>query len=257
MNPEDNKASDTQQPAGRSPGDGRFVATSWTAVVAAGQGDAPESQRALAQLCQDYWRPIYAYVRRVGHGEDEAKDLTQEFFLELVSKRFIAAADRTKGRFRTFLLTSLNFFLSTERKRAGALKRGGGRIILSIDEEHDDGGNVEPATDLTPDRIYEQRWAASVLQLARERLHEEYTAAGKEKLHEHLKDFLEGTPEARGYQGVAQKLQMTPNAVGVAVHRMRQRCGELLRAEVTRTLVNPSAADTDAEMRFLLEALGR
>ena len=236
---------------------GNFVPTSWTAVVAASRDESPGSEQALAQLCQDYWRPIHAYIRRLGHDEDEAKDLTQEFFLQLVGKRFIAAADRTKGKFRTFLLTSLNFFLSTERKRANAQKRGGGKIILSIDEEREGEASVEPASDLTPDKVYEQRWARSVMQLACERLREEYVAAGKTKLHEELKEFLESTPDARGYHPIAQRLQMTPNAVGVAVHRMRQRCGELLRAEVTRTLVNPSPAETDAEMRFLQETLSR
>ena len=247
----------TRQATERTAHAGNFVATSWTAVVAASRTEGTASELALAQLCQDYWRPIHAYIRRLGHDEDDANDLTQEFFLQLVSKRFISAADRTKGRFRTFLLTSLNFFLSTERKRAGALTRGGGKAIVSLDEERENEPRFEPASDLSPDKVYEQRWAASVLRLARERLREEYVAAGKEKLHEQVKEFLESTPEARGYHAVAQRLRMTPNAVGVAVHRLRQRFGELLRVEVARTLVEPTAAETNSEMRFLMETLGR
>src|SRR5262245_62301328 len=161
----------------------RFAQTSWTAVVAAGNPDAPEARGALSQLCQDYWEPLHAYIRRSGYSEEEAKDLTQEFFLRLLSRNTLAAADRAKGKFRTFLLTALNFFLVNEYRRASADKRGGGHKPVSIHEETEDHEpRYEPASELAPDVIYQQTWAKTVFRQAQDRLGEEYVAAGKTKL---------------------------------------------------------------------------
>ncbi|MBC8096444.1 MAG: sigma-70 family RNA polymerase sigma factor [Akkermansiaceae bacterium] len=258
MNPETPDIGGSPDETGIRSQDGRFIATSWTAVMAAGQPEAPQAQEALARLCEAYWQPLHDYVRRLGHSETDAKDLTQEFFLRVLSKNILAAADRDKGRFRTFLLTALNHFLANEWHRANAVKRGGGKVTVSIDEEtEDEQPRHEPATELSPETIYQRSWAASVFRQAHERLGEEYESAGKTRLFEQLKAFLEGSPDPRGYHAVAAALSMTPNAVGVAVHRMRQRLGQLIRAEVERTLVNPTATDIDGEMRFLLETLGR
>jgi len=227
-------------------------------VSCAARPDAPETRNALGKLCESYWSPIHAYVRRLGYTEEDAKDLTQEFFLRLISKNVFAAADKSKGRFRTFLLTALNFFLANEYQRGHAAKRGGGRIIVSLDEENEDEEPKHQAvSELTPAAIYERTWAQTVFRQARERLGEEYTAAGKESVFEHLKAFLDGTPDPRGYHPVAAQLGITPNAVGVAVHRMRQRLGELVRAEIARTLASPTTEQIEDEVRYLIEQLGK
>lgn len=237
---------------------GRFVATSWTAIAAVRCPDEPEAKAALAKLCEAYWQPLHDYVRRLGHSEDEAKDLTQEFFLRAIGRNLMAAADRDKGRFRTFLLSSLNHFLKNEWHRANAAKRGGGHRLVSLDVESDDEQPLhEPANPLSPQALYDKSWAASVLRRANERLGEEYAAAGKPVLFEQLKAFLESSPDPRGYHAVAPQVGMTPNAIGVAVHRMRQRLRELIRTEVEHTLVKPTEGEIDAEMRFLLESLSR
>lgn len=258
MNPRASQTTSKRSETASAVHSGKFAATSWTAVLAAGRPDAPEARQALSRLCESYWQPIHDYVRRLGYGEEDAKDMTQEFFLRLLSKNTVAAADRERGKFRTFLLTALNHFLTNEWRRGRVAKRGGGKAIVSLDEQTDDEQpRHEPATKTSPETLYEQNWAASVFRQAHERLGEEYAAAGKTKLFERLKPFLEGSPDPRGYHSVAPQLQITPNAVGVAVHRMRQRLGELVRAEVARTLVKPTQADIDGEMRFLLETLGR
>jgi len=227
-------------------------------VAAAGQPETPQAREALTRLCEAYWQPLYDYVRRLGYSEADAQDLTQDFFLRLVSKNVVAAADRERGRFRTFLLTSLKHFVANEWHRAHAAKRGGGLAMVSLDQEtEDDQPKPEPATQTSPESIYEQSWAASLFRQARERLAEEYAAAGKTKLFDHLKAFLETSPDPREYQTVAAQVALTANAVGVTVHRMRQRLGELVRAEIARTLVDPTTAEVEAEMRFLLSALGR
>jgi len=237
---------------------GKFAVTSWTEVVAAGERESPEAHHALENLCHSYWRPLHDYVRRLGYSEEDTEDLTQEFFLRLVSKNMLAAADRRKGKFRTFLLTSLKNFLTNEWHRARAAKRGGGQVMVSLDEEVD-GEKVHqgPVNELSPEDLYEKSWAQRVVQQARDRLGDEYDSAGKLELFSHLKAFLEGAPAPRAYQAVAPKLKMTANAVGVVVHRMRQRLGELIRSEIQRTLVDPTAKEVDGEMRFLLETLGR
>ena len=236
----------------------QFSPTSWTAVVAAGRPDTSQARDAVAKLCESYWRPLHAYIRRLGYSEDDAQDLTQEFLLRLMTKNVFASADRNKGRFRTFLLTALKFFLTNEYHRTTAAKRGGGKIVVSLDEQSEDSEpRYQPVSTLSPAAIYDQTWAKTVFGQAEARLGEEYAAVGKTDLFEHLKPFLEGVPGARGYHAVAGKLQMTPNAVGVAVYRMRQRLGQLIRTEIANTLANPAPTEVEDEMRFLIETLGR
>lgn len=239
-------------------GGGRFIATSWTAVAAASRPGSVEAQEALSRLCELYWPPVFAYLRRTGVPEEEAKDLTQEFFLRMMSRNAFAAADRTKGKFRTFLLTALKFFLANERDRARAAKRGGGRETLSLDREPAEGeASIEPATLDSPAMAYEESWARTVFTRAEQLVGDEYQSVGKAGLFAGLKEFLERGPESGGYQSVAARLGMTPNAVGVAVHRMRHRFGELIRAEVARTLCDPTAEEVQGEIRYLMELLAR
>lgn len=232
-----------------------FDATSWTAVMAAGGGETPEAQTALTQLCRDYWPPLYAYVRRLGKSREEALDLTQQFFYVLLSKNYLGAADRRKGKFRTFLLTALNRFLNNDWQRSQALKRGGGILSISIDDDQDgEEAAVEPAIEITPLKLFEQRWASTILKAAIGRLQAEQAAAGKDKTFNILRPFLDDKYAYGGYNEVADKLDMTPNAIRVTVHRLRARLAELVRAEVARTMANPSPEEVEEEVQHLFDA---
>jgi RNA polymerase sigma-70 factor (ECF subfamily) len=236
---------------------GRFAPTSWTAILHASRGDPEKARQALAQLCETYWAPLHAYVRGVGCPEQDAKDLTQEFFRELLEKNLFGAADRTKGRFRNFLLTALKHFLADERRKTGAAKRGGGQAPLSLDETDDDGRPLhEPASGLSPSQAYERRWALTVFQQAFARLRQEHQSARKGALFARLQEFLEGTGQG-DYGPAAAELKMTPNAVGVAVHRMRHRFAELVREEIARTLANPDEDEIEIERRHLFDVLSQ
>jgi RNA polymerase sigma factor (sigma-70 family) len=237
-----------------SPHPGRFATTRWTLVVAAGAQTRPESRAALAQLCETYWYPVYAYVRRRGHSADDAADLTQAFFAELLEKQSLAAADRDRGRFRAFLLTVLKRFLGHERDRARAQKRGGGRRVVSLDISAAEGRyQLEPAHDATPDRLFERRWALTLLEQVLARLADDYAARGKSDLFEHLKVFLTGSSGAPPYAEVAAGLGMTESAVKVAVHRLRQRYRDLLHEEIAATIAGPE--DVGDELSRLMAAL--
>ena len=181
-----------------------FASTRWSLVLAAGRGDAPEADAALASLCQIYWYPLYAYVRRSGHPADEARDLTQEFFARLLEKHYLRAADSERGRFRSFLLTALKRFLSREWHRARSLKRGGGRRILSLDfEQGESRFRLEPATDVTAEAVYERRWALAMLDQVMARLRDDFERAGKRDDFDRLKVFLTGEAAAPSYRDVA------------------------------------------------------
>jgi RNA polymerase sigma-70 factor (ECF subfamily) len=235
----------------------QFASTSWTAILHAGRGDSERARQALAQLCETYWAPLHAYVRGVGCPEQDAKDLTQEFFCELLEKNLFGAADRTKGKFRNFLLTALKHFLADEKRKTRAAKRGGGQAPLSLDETDEDGCPLhEPASGPSPSQAYERRWALTVFQQAFASLRQEHQAAGKGAQFERLKDFLEGTGQGN-YGPMAAELKMTPNAVGVAVHRLRHRFAALVRDEIARTLANPEEAEIELERRHLFEVLSQ
>ena len=207
----------------------------------------------MEELCLAYWYPLYAYVRRRGHSTEEAQDLTQEFFARLIEKHWLAEADSRKGRFRTFLLTALNHFLAKEWRRSHAARRGGGQVLISLDDTAEARYAQEPASEVTPEKIYERRWALSLFDRALSRLREQYAAAGKTALYDHLKGCLSGEPAEGEYARLGGELEMSPGAVAAAVHRLRQHYRQVVREEVVHTVENP--ADVDDEIRSLLAAL--
>src|SRR5580704_3301573 len=244
---------ETQEPAFSA--QRQFATTRWSLVLAAGRRSSPQSSAALATLCENYWYPLYAYVRRRGHGADEAQDFTQAFFARLLEKNDLAAADPGRGRFRSFLLTSLKHFLANEWDRNRAQKRGGGRAVLSIDfGAAEERYRAEPAHDLTPEKIFARRWALVLLENVLARLHDESAQAGKTDSFDRLKCFLTGEQPAVTYGQLAAELNTSEGALKVAVHRLRGRYRELLRAEIEETLADPK--EIDQEIRDLFSALG-
>jgi RNA polymerase sigma-70 factor (ECF subfamily) len=225
-------------------------------VVRAGQGQAPEARRALAALCENYWYPLYAFVRRAGHSAEDAQDLTQEFFAALLAHNGLAVVDPQRGRFRSFLLGAIKHFLSKAQRRRRARKRGGHLSLVSLN--FDSGENryrrLEPADGLTPERLYEKRWALALLDLVLSRLRAEFRAAGKLPLFDRLKPLLAGRRTDMPYQKVAEELAMSEGALKVAVHRMRRRYRRLLEEEIAQTVAGPEAIED--ELRELLAALG-
>ena len=234
----------------------RFRTTQWSIVLAAGRRSSPESQDALATLCQLYWYPLYAYVRRKGHSPDDAQDLTQEFFARLLEKNIAGKADRAKGKFRSFLLASLNHFLANEWRDASARKRGGDRVALSLDLAAGESRySLEPAHELSAEKIYERRWALTLIEEALAKLRDELDAGGKLAMFEHLKPYLGGDDTNVPYRQIAADLGKSEGAVKVAVHRLRRRCRELLLAEIAQTVNGPE--DVDDELRDLFAAVAR
>jgi len=211
-------------------------------------------QSALETLCQAYWYPIYVYVRRKGYGPDDAQDLTQEFFAQLISKHHLRLADRTKGRFRTFLLTTLDYFLAREWSRAHRQKRGGEFIFISLDEQRpEERYRLEPADNDTPEKKFLRQWALAILKQTMDALERECGANSTGALFQEAKSLLSGERESGAYAGISQRLAMSEGAVRVAVHRLRQRYGELLRKEIAQTVDKPE--EVDEEMRYLLTVL--
>jgi RNA polymerase sigma-70 factor (ECF subfamily) len=234
-------------------GGAQFTPTHWSVVLAAaGQADTAHARDALEKLCRNYWLPIYVFVRRQGHNAHDAQDLTQEFFARVLEKNFLAGAQREKGRFRSFLLASVKHFLANEWDKSQAQKRGGGQLPISIDAELAE-NSFEPADTLTADRIFERRWALALLELVLRRLREEYTRDGKEKQFNEMKSTLTEGSRTVSYAEIATRLGTSEGAVKVAVHRLRQRYRELLRAEIADTIANP--AEIDDEIRNLFAAL--
>ena len=236
-------------------GPAAFVTTHWSMVLAAGHADTPGAQDALARLCQTYWHPLYAYVRRLGYSPHDAQDLTQEFFARLLAKNTLAGADASRGRFRSFLLASLKHFLANEWDKARAQKRGGGQIPIPIDPAvaETSCAGFEPADPATAEKLYERRWALTLLDRVLRRLREEYAASGREKLFEQLKPTLTEASRSVRYAEMATRLGTTEGAVKVAVHRLRQQYRELLRAEIAATVGTPD--EVEDELRNLFAAL--
>ncbi len=229
----------------------QFATTQWNVVLAARDGSESQARLALGSLCEAYWFPLYAYVRHRGHAADEARDLTQAFFADLLSRDFLSAIDRSKGRFRSFLLASLEHFLSHERDKARALKKGAGVRTLSLDADlAETRYRHEPADHLTPELVFERRWGLTVMERAMERLRAE--TRDQSERFEQLKACLTGDNPER-YREIALTLGMTENAVKTAVHRLRERYGRLLREEVAETVA--SAAEVDEEVRHLLSVI--
>jgi RNA polymerase sigma factor (sigma-70 family) len=232
-----------------------FDTTQWSVVVAAGQPQHIDRQQALAMLCERYWHPLYAYLRRQGHPADRAQDLTQEFFCRLLEKNWIQDAQRERGRFRGFLLAALKHFLANEWDRAHAQKRGGHAVMLSLDfSQAENGPGFEPSHDMTPERAFERSWALAVLEHTLVRLRGEYAAAGKDALFEALKPALTAEQPMIPLKELGERLGMSEGAVKVAVHRLRQRYRAALRQEIAQTVAEPT--DIDAEIRDLFAALG-
>jgi RNA polymerase sigma factor (sigma-70 family) len=223
-------------------------------VVAAGDPAAPDAREALATLCNAYWYPIYAYIRRQGHTPEQAQDLTQEFFAYLLERDLIAKADPERGRFRAFLRGVCANHLANQNDRAHARKRGGGRHVLSIDaSDAEDRYAREPAHELTPERIFDRTWALTLLGLVVDKLRREYDDAGGSATFEALRGVLTGGRESDTYATIAARLGTSEGAVRVAVHRLRRRYGVLLRREIAATLNDP--AEVDDEIRSLFAAL--
>lgn len=244
------------EPGGTGPGTRQpFAATHWSLVLAAGRDSTPAARAALEKLCRTYWPPLYSFVRRSGHAPADAQDLTQGFFLQLLQRDFLDGVDPRKGKFRSFLLASLRHYLSNERDRDRAQKRGGGLAPVSIDAQDAEGRYLhEPADPLTPEKLYERRWALTVLDQALARLQNEYAASGRGAIFEKLKGELTNTAERPPHAEIGRDLGLTPGAVKVAAHRLRQRFGEMLRAEIAETVARPE--DIEEEIQHLFQALG-
>ncbi|HEY3860677.1 MAG TPA: ECF-type sigma factor [Verrucomicrobiae bacterium] len=231
-----------------------FKTTHWSVVALAGRAQSPESAVALEKLCRTYWPPLYAFIRGKGYHEEDAQDLTQEFFARLLERNEFQVVDSNKGKFRTFLLAALAHFLSNQRDRAAAAKRGGGQFTISLDDiEAERLRYIEPASTLSPDKLFDQRWAMTVLDVALKSLAQEMAAEGRLGQFERLKSFLTEDPVDGDYAKVAADLGARPQSVAVTVFRLRQRYRDFVRAEVAQSLCNP--LDVDEEMGHLLKAL--
>jgi RNA polymerase sigma factor (sigma-70 family) len=242
--------SDGVEPSAK--GSGLFATTHWSVVLAAKQGDTPDARTALEKLCRTYWYPLYAFVRRRGYSPEDAQDLTQGFFASLLSVHALATVHPVKGRFRSFLLASLNHFLANEWDKATALKRGGGRTVISLDAA-ETRYRAEPSENLSPDRIFERQWARTLLAQVATRLREDYEAAGKGSLFNALQIYLAGEKGLAPYRDTADQLGLTTDALKKAVERLRRRYGELLREEIAHTVSHP--VEVDEEIRYLRSVL--
>jgi RNA polymerase sigma factor (sigma-70 family) len=236
------------------PGSSQFPTTRWTLVVAAGNPEQKDARSALVSLCENYWYPLYAYLRRCGYPPEQAQDLTQEFFMRVLEGRYLDRADPAKGRFRSFILTSLKFFVADERDRHRAHKRGGGMLVPLECSTGEERYQREPSHDETPERIFERRWALSVLDRVAERLRHEFMQHGRPEHFERLKVFLLGRSEAP-YAALALEMNTSEGALRAAIHRLRKRYRELFRQEIADTVADP--AEVDSELRFLAAALSR
>lgn len=233
----------------------RFATTQWSRVLVAGDSQDPARHDALADLCQRYWFPVYAFLRRRGTPAEAAQDLTQGFFCHVLEKGTLKAADRGRGRFRSYLLGALKFYLADEHDRASAQKRGGAVTTVSLDLEAAEARYTpEPDRQDDPDHLFVRRWALEVLEQAHARLRAHLDKTGDPERSRRLAGFLTDS-ENRRYREVAAELQMSESAVKVAVHRLRRRFGAVLREEVARTVADPSRVDD--ELRFLLAAISR
>ncbi len=231
-----------------------FATTRWSLIIAAQGEDALPAQTALAELCQAYWYPIYAFARRQGFSVEEAQDLTQEFFARVVEKDLLAVVDRNQGKFRSYLLACCKHFLANERDRQHAQKRGAGRAHVSVDSILAESRyGSEPAHGESADRLFERRWACALLEQVLSRLRQEFERDGKRENFEALKAFLTSGSAVPAHAEIARALNMSVGAVKVAAHRLRRRYRELLREEIGRTVGDPNQVED--EIRDLFQAL--
>jgi RNA polymerase sigma-70 factor (ECF subfamily) len=245
---------DSRQPSGQVGSSARFHTTRWSVVLSAGDRPTSQSRDALATLCETYWYPLYAFTRREGYSPEQAEDLTQGFFERFLEKNYLGDVRRERGKFRSFLLASLKHYLSNQRDRDRALKRGGGKPILSLDAELAESQyRLDPGHDLTPDKVFERRWAMALLDRVLRRLQEEQEAAGKGEQFARLSSHLTRERGGESYREVAEHLGMTEGAVKVAVHRLRRRFRKVLREEISETVAGED--QIDEEIRDLFAAL--
>ena len=231
-----------------------FVTTHWSVVLAAGRGDSTRSRAALEKLCRNYWYPLYAFVRRLGHSAHDAEDLVQSFFAVCLEKNYLGAVEQGRGRFRSFLLIALKRFLANEWDKQRAQKRGGAQIPVALDSlTAEERYALEPAEQLSADKLFDRRWALTLLERVVQRLEAEQHAAGKGEQFEALKECITAVGRGTPYVELAQQLSTSEGAVKVAVHRLRSRYRELLEEEIANTVASP--ADIDEERRELLRAL--
>ena len=231
-----------------------FTTTHWSLILNAQDTSSPLAAAALERLCRAYWYPLYVYVRRQGEDEESAKDLTQGFFARLLEKRYLAQVQREKGKFRSFLLAALKHFLADERDKARAQKRGGGQTFVSLDDSTgEERYRMEPVDAMDAEKLFERRWALTLLEQARVRLQEEYLESGKSSLYDCLRVFEAGDRNAPSYAEVAVSLGLTESGVKSAVFRLRQRYRELVREEVANTVDSPE--EVDGEIRYLISVI--
>jgi RNA polymerase sigma factor (sigma-70 family) len=224
-----------------------FLTTRWSVVLRAGTG---ESDEALAQLCRDYWYPLYAFVRRRGFSTHDAQDLTQGFFAHVLDGTLLARAREEKGRFRSYILRALQHYVANEQRHSGTQRRGGGTTFVAIDHlEGEQRFALEPVAAMTPESQFERSWAFALLERVMEQLHTEYRHANRLELFEKLQPYLAGKGQLAGYESLGRALAMSTSAVAVAIHRMRRRYGELLRQEIAQTI--SSFEDVDEELVYL------
>jgi DNA-directed RNA polymerase specialized sigma24 family protein len=234
----------------------RFPTTRLSLVLAASMGPSAQSKEALAGLCRIYWHPLFAYVRRQGYSAEEAEDITQGFFARVLEKHYLRDFQKERGRFRSFLLGSLKHFMANERDWVHAQKRGGGMAPVPLDAvlQSDSGCyNLEPRDDLTPEKLFERQWALTILNRVMAQLQAESAHAGKQEQFDRLKLFLTGEHEGARYSLLAAELGMTEGSVKVAIHRLRHRFGDILREEISQTVVH--ADEVGDEIRFLMAAI--
>lgn len=253
------ESAETVTPSGEAVGLRRelaFATTHWSTVLAAGATTSPQAAAALERLCQTYWYPLYAFVRRKGYNPHDAEDLTQSFFARLVEKRDFGAVAPEKGKFRTFLLCALNHFLANEWDKSQRLKRGGGVTFAPLDTAvaEERYGSETAETD-TPERAFDRRWAEAMLAVVLTRLRAEFDDTGKPSRFDELKPYLLGEPDADAYAAVAGRLQISEQGVKSAVHRLRRRLRELFREEIAHTVA--TRAEIDEELRYLVELMTR
>ena len=231
-----------------------FETTKWSVVLRARGAEASGSPEALAALCQAYWFPLYAFARRQGHSADDAADLVQAYFAAFLEKNFLHGVRPEAGRFRSFLLVSMRHFLANAWDRTQTKKRGGDFDLVPLETGEAEARYVrEPSHELTPERVYERRWALTVLDRVHAALRREFAAAGKAPVLAELEVFLTGQEPQPSYRVIGERLEMSEGAVKVAVHRLRRRFGDRLREEIADTVVEP--AEIDDEIRHLLSAI--
>jgi RNA polymerase sigma-70 factor (ECF subfamily) len=234
----------------------QFHTTHWSVVLAAGEEGSEQAGAALSRLCQTYWFPVYTFIRKRGHSPEQAQDFTQEFFAVFLEKNYVAKAARDRGRFRAFLMSSVENFLYNQHDRAQAQKRGGGQIFISLDwVSAEERYKIEPVEEADPVRAYEQEWAATLLDLVLNRLRNEFGAEGRVGLFDDLQAHLWGEAETIPYPQLAEKFGLSAGNVKTIAHRLRERYRELLREEISQTVAKPG--EVDDEIRYLMRIVGQ